>query len=367
MTPRPPPTISRTQRWLDLVSFLVKRRYPVTVDQLRAEIPGYARALADGAQAESVRKMFERDKQELRALGLPIETVETRADGQLVEGYRLASPSLHLPYLRLLRDDDDSPRTPPPRGTAVMEVRAEEALEAVRGLETLAALTGFPHQAEARSALRKLTFDLSEVLDARVTKRVDTSDGPEAQQLLEPLTQAATERRTVTFRYHGITRDVVTERRVQPWGLVHRLGHWYLVGHDETRDARRTFRVSRMTAVELVPTPAGPHFEPPADLALEEWTRTRPWHLAEDFAGEPRDVVVRFSFPRCLHLERERVGEELSRDADGSMCRRFTVRDPDPFLRWLLTFEGEAAIESPADLADDLRALAASVAAIYHG
>ncbi len=359
----PPPRISRTQRWLDLVAYLVSRRTPATVEEIRERVPGYAMALAGGTKEESVRKMFERDKKELRDLGLPIETVTTTLDGNPAEGYRLASRSLYLPYLKLLRDDDE-PRGPAlPPGTQVLEVRADEAADAVRGVETLAALEGFPLRSEARSALRKLTFDLSEALDARVTKRVETSDGPDVQQLLGPLTRAVTERRTVTFGYHGLTRDDHSERRVQPWGLVHRLGHWYLVGHDEGRVVRRLVRVSRRTDVEPVAAPPTPHFHPPDDLDLAEWTRNHPWHLAG--AETPQSVTVRFAFPRCLHLEREGIGEEVSRESDGSVRRRFTVRNRAAFLGWLLTFEGDAVIEEPTAWTDDFRAIAASVAALH--
>jgi predicted DNA-binding transcriptional regulator YafY len=50
---------------------------------------------------------------------------------------------------------------------------------------------------------------------------------------------------------------------------------------------------------------------------------------------------------------------------DGSAVRAFNVRQVNPFLRWLLTFEGDAELLSPPDLRTQLRELARDVAAIY--
>ena len=65
--------ITKLQRWLDLIAFLIGRRYPVSVDQIMEAVPAYAEGRGDDPTAvESVRRMFERDKKELRDLGIPI-------------------------------------------------------------------------------------------------------------------------------------------------------------------------------------------------------------------------------------------------------------------------------------------------------
>ena len=73
-----PPT--KTQRWLDLLAFLTSRHFGATRAQIMDGVPAYARSLAEGAKPESVRRTFERDKKELLALGLPLETVEGSGD-----------------------------------------------------------------------------------------------------------------------------------------------------------------------------------------------------------------------------------------------------------------------------------------------
>src|SRR5690606_36592990 len=90
------PPASKTQRWIDLLAALLARRYPATFDVLSQDVPAYANSRASRA---SVMRMFERDKAELRALGVPIETVRDE-NGDLA-AYRIAPVDFYLPYLGL--------------------------------------------------------------------------------------------------------------------------------------------------------------------------------------------------------------------------------------------------------------------------
>ena len=72
-----PENISKVQRWLDLIAYLVGRHFPVPVEELMERLPAYARDFRGGDETAraSVRRKFERDKDELRDAGIPIETV----------------------------------------------------------------------------------------------------------------------------------------------------------------------------------------------------------------------------------------------------------------------------------------------------
>ena len=83
----------KIQRWIDLLAALLRHHYPVTFDQLIREVPAYAAE----QKAESRRRTFERDKDELRRFGVPIETVDSN-DGD-PQGYRLRVRDFYLPYL----------------------------------------------------------------------------------------------------------------------------------------------------------------------------------------------------------------------------------------------------------------------------
>jgi proteasome accessory factor B len=67
--------ISKTQRWLDLIAYLLGRRLPVAVEEIMEAGPSYAAAMAGGDEkaSASTRRMFERDKDELRASGIPLK------------------------------------------------------------------------------------------------------------------------------------------------------------------------------------------------------------------------------------------------------------------------------------------------------
>src|SRR5918999_5717347 len=85
----------KIQRWIDLLAALLRRRFPVSLEELKREVPGYLIIVNKTA----LRRTFERDKDELRAFGIPIETV-TAPDGETV-GYRVQPQHFYLPYLTL--------------------------------------------------------------------------------------------------------------------------------------------------------------------------------------------------------------------------------------------------------------------------
>src|SRR3954447_26345597 len=85
----------KIQRWIDLLAALLRRRFPVSLEELSREGPGYLIAKNKAA----LRRTFERDKDELRTFGIPIETV-TSLEVEAI-GYRLQPWNFYLPYLTL--------------------------------------------------------------------------------------------------------------------------------------------------------------------------------------------------------------------------------------------------------------------------
>ncbi len=376
----PAEPISKVQRWLDLIAYLVGRRLPVSVEDLMEGLPAYAREWTEGDETAraSVRRKFERDKDELRALGIPMETVPYKVGfGQeTLEGYRILRKDFYLPYLRLLAEEEGKgasgprPGHPPeevPVAQAEVEFSRADASTAVHGLRTLSLLPAFPLAGAARSALRKLTFDLDpEVFgDAPVLFAAP----PETARSLEStriLSDALQKRKRVTFLYHGIHRGEATHRQARPYGLLFQHSHWYLVGWDEDRRAERIFRVDRMEDVEMNrQQPNTPDFEQPAEDILERYRGREAWELGE--ADEALTARIRFPFPTSLWAERNGYGTLVEEAPDGSTLREFEVRQPHPFLRWILSLEGEADIVSPAELREGLRTMAREVAAQYEG
>jgi predicted DNA-binding transcriptional regulator YafY len=364
--------ISKTQRWLDLIAFLVKHRFPVAYDDIMAAVPAYREKWASQRETDrrSVRRMFERDKDELRELGMPLETVTYTIEYGLeeVEGYRLASRDFYLPYLRVLSAGEPSDRARPPRPPVAgeIELRRDELGAAVDALERVAGLSGFAFAREARSALRKVAFDVDVgELGGAPVLYVDRPGAEVVRERVRRLMDAVLRRKTVEFRYHGIYRGEPTDRRVRPYGLLFRQGHWYLIGHDELRDGLRVFRLGRMEAVEVsARSPKAPDYQLPVDFKLDDYARLEAWELG---GGEesPLEALVRFQFPASLWAERNRYGELADELSGGATIRRFDVHQVDPFLRWLQTFMGEARVVSPTELRDEQMELAHRTMAVY--
>jgi proteasome accessory factor B len=246
-----------------------------------------------------------------------------------------------------------------------MDVEEVVAEDAIWGLKELADLPGFPLAPAARNALRKFTFDLDPERVSR--ERVHYAVSPEtarAEEHLDALSDALLRRKKVTFTYHGIQRNQVTERTVHPYGLLFKHSHWYLVGWDEGRDAERIFRVDRMDEVQAnSAAPATADYEMPIEPVLERYRNREAWELGE--AHETVAALVRFRFPTSLWAARNGYGELVEEADGGSTLRRFGIRQPEPFLRWILSLGGEAVIESPTSLAEALEALAEQVAELY--
>jgi proteasome accessory factor B len=360
---------TKLQRWLDLIAYLVGRRQPVSVDEVLENVPAYTSPLeTDNAKAlDATRKMFERDKSELREFGIPIETVSFTIDAtEAQEGYRLARKDFYLPYLRLIESAGpaEGGRTGDRMlGVAQLEIMPEDAQDAREALELIGRLEGSPFVREVSSALRKLAYDLP----PQHTAPTLFAERPEVEALRERLsllTDALLARKRVRFDYHGIYRGETTRRDVDGYGLLFQRGNWYLVGHDHLREGLRIFRIERMGNVEPNrKRPETPDYEVPEDFDLAGWRRREAWELGGEEASI--EATVAFRFPRSLWVGRSGLGEQVEARPDGSSVRSFRVHQVDPFLRWVLSQDGEARIMGPPELAAAYRDMAAEVAALY--
>lgn len=371
--------ITKLQRWLDLIAYLLGRRYPVTVERVMEGVPAYAEKwkTEEAKARETVRRQFERDKDELRKFGIPIDTIEMDVEGERTKAYSLTRRDFYLPYLKLLADAlPEEPRRGDPAAIPTVEIAHEDARAAMDALRRVAQVPSFPFEREARSAFRKLAFDIdpAHYADEAPVLYAEPPGAAEIADKVKTLSEALLARKRVRFRYHGIYRGEATDRDVAPYGLAFTRGHWYLVGHDRLRDALRVFRVGRMETPRVNSRkPNTSDYEVPADFRLEEHVGKDPWELGDGGdGGDAEDDALRaevlFEFPSSLWAARNRKGELVEERADGSAVRAFDgIQQVDPFLRWVLSFVGEAKILSPPELAKELREMACAVAALHEG
>lgn len=215
---------AKNERLLNLLICLTSTRQFLTADRIRRAVLAYDQDGSPKGQ-QAFERMFERDKDELRDLGVVIET-GTNSISDTTVGYRIKGRDSYLPEL---------------------ELTAAEAT-------VLAIATDWWRSAqfasETQGAVRKLK--------AAGVKVDPSADGWDPQlrgsdPAFDTLLIAATEQREVRFDYRARTSEPpVSRRHLQPWGLVSWKARWYVVGHDLERQATRVFRLSRMTgAVEL--------------------------------------------------------------------------------------------------------------------
>ncbi|HWG35384.1 MAG TPA: WYL domain-containing protein [Gemmatimonadaceae bacterium] len=373
------PSATKTQRWIDLIAALLSNRLPSSFERLAREVPAY---MADGSvqagkPSVSVKRTFERDKKELHAFGIPIERIGD--DGDPDAAYSLRSNDFYLPYLSL-NTSSGARATTSTKSTDRYGYRSlsrlafePDELAALASAGKRAQELGDPALAvEARSALRKLAFDLP--IDPDDTNGVDTKLGsagerivlPRAvpsKEVLQSLGDALIRRKTVEFSYNSMNSGVVSERTVEPYGVFFLNGHWYLAARetDTDDDTVKNFRVSRISNVRVnTKRSESADYTIPASFKLRDHGQSRQaWELGD---GETISAVVDFIGDSGATV----AGTELGTSEDDDIrLRRFRVRRMDAFVRWLLSFAGEAIPVQPPELVNSFREQIAATLKLY--
>jgi proteasome accessory factor B len=210
------------ERLVNLVVALMATEQGLTKDTILASVAGYREQSESGASKDALEKMFERDKESLRGLGVPIETIGDHADpDDLREArYRVPTAEYALP--------EDITFTP--AEIALLNLAGE-----VWGSESMSV--------DARSGLRKIRA-LGIAVDEPIigyAPRISLRDPAFA-----PLQQAIEQSRVVTFAYLRPGTEAPRQRRIRPLALVDYEGRWHVFGYDLNVDAERTFLLTRI-------------------------------------------------------------------------------------------------------------------------
>lgn len=220
--------------------------------QDRQHVSGYqGRSGRAAAGNESARRKFERDKDELRVLGIEVETVDLpgSAGDASQQGYRLKPSSFYLPYFELLSSSEPADR--PYAGLPQAALSHAEMRILDRATRRLAQRGELSLAGAAAAARRKLAFDLP--LDDVTAERVLSAPMPEeGRRALEVLQRALMDRTPVSCRYYSISRDSDEERAIEPYGLF--LPMEPLVLRSPRARPRRAARVPRGAARVIWPS-----------------------------------------------------------------------------------------------------------------
>src|SRR2546427_6081183 len=274
--------MTKTERWLNLIAFLLNHHYPVAREELLSQVADYNDDwnTGDERRRESVRRKFERDKSELRDLGVILETHKVGAQhtDQEVEGYLLRARDFYLPYIevRAVGSGRGRPYTLP-----AVQIESSEAAILRRAAERVAQLEGTSLGAAAQSALRKLSFDLPEFSTSVNERMLLEPASADFDKQFAVLKEGLEEQRAVRCRYYTIREDREEQREIEPLGLMLTWGHWYCVANSRERKALRVFRIDRMSDAQLVLGSDG-EFEVPRNFSIASYLNRAPWELSED-------------------------------------------------------------------------------------
>jgi len=292
--------VHRLERLINLVAALLHAERPLTAEELRNRLPGYAE------DHGAFRRAFERDKEALRDLGVPVvlEPVDAAAQPGVM-GYRIPKEAYYL----------QDPGLAPDELAALHLAASAVRLEGASGVE----------------ALWKLGGEVAEHGPAPAVAAL-----PGAAHLA-PVFAAISARRRVRFAYRG------RPRRVDPWRLSFRNGHWYLAGYDHDADEERMFRLDRIESdVEVTEEPGA--FERPAHVGAQ----APPWEMGGDDALTARLLVDAGQAGwAASHVGPDAVEEWRP---DGSIVLAVRVTNREAFRSFVLGFLDHAEILSPAEL-----------------
>ena len=229
------PTVSRKiERLINLtIALLATKRY-LTKKEIFSSVDGYE------GSPETKERMFERDKDDLRNLGIHIEVGGFDPAFDDEAGYRITSENYQLDIGNISGSD-----------VALLSLAAE-------------AWRGAALDEAAQSALIKLkSIGVESDLDAipNISPQLRTPNID-----FEAISQAIAQRGVLTFTYIG--RDLeLQNRRVAPYAISTRKGLWYLAGLDLDKNSVRTFRLDRIDGL-IQANKSATRYEIPVDFDI---------------------------------------------------------------------------------------------------
>ena len=295
------------ERMLNLLAFLLTVERPVTAEEIRDTIAGY-----DRENDEAFHRMFERDKDLLRSLGIPLELRFTDAwevdQGYVVvkEDYELADPGLN-----------DEERAALWLAAQVVRVGGQPS-----GPEAILKLGGAS------------MVGAGEPLAANLGLAADT---------LGLVFTAVAERRTLSFEYRG------SKRTIHPYGMRHQTGHWYVVGPVDAASDIRAYRIDRGSTFSTGERPAA--FARPEGFSVQDALPNAPWEAGSD------DLEAAITFDADVAwwvLRQIPPTAHVTEHPTGGLEVRLSVANVDALIGWVLGFEDKAEIVSPPEIRNAL-------------
>lgn len=316
------PATNQAERILNLLAFLTETSTYLTQAQIRA-----AMGPSQYADGDAGRATFERDKSVLRDMGIPIEMITLQGNQAGEAAYRIDRRQMELSQI----DFTDEER------------RALQLALAAVHIDT-----AWADHARLKLGVAEVDHDATVVSQAMLPVRSD---------LLPVLASAAQSRNTIEFSYRG------EKRSLDPYGVLGRGGYWYVVGHDNVRQAVRSFRVDRIDGKVKVLSAT---FERPADFDVQAAVATDAQMLGDGESSELARVLIGARLVPSVLREFGSQAVVETRD-NGDVVVEVPCGNRPAFRSWVLGLVDEAEVLSPPEARADIVDWLGSVAGTAGG
>jgi proteasome accessory factor B len=305
----------KTERLLNLVICLLYTRKPLSKAKIRDAVPQYGTSASD----EAFDRMFERDKDELRELGIPLVTEPYDVLFDDEPGYRIDRREYALPEISFAADE-----------LAVLGLASRAW--------TQASLAG-----PAAQALRKLEAAGVERDDSSLIGIVPMVRTVEPA--FEAVKDAVLQRTPMAFPYRTAGTGEGATRHVQPWAIASWHGHWYLTGFDTDRNAPRVFRLGRIEGKVIIEGRPG-SYEVPQDHQPTAMINA----VTVDRDPQPGALQVRVGAGHSLR--RQARSAEAIDDRWSLITVDFT--DVEAFAAEVCSFGPDVVVKGPIELRESV-------------
>jgi proteasome accessory factor B len=274
--------------------------------------------------------MFERDKNELRDLGVPLEVGRVSALDPS-EGYRINHDAYALPPVELTPDEAAAV------AVATQLWESPELITATQG---------------ALLKLRAAGVDVDPEAQVAIASPAGVPGLRGSEDVLGILLSAIDSRQAVQFQHRPSRAEPYTTRTVEPWGVVTEKGRWYLVGHDRDRDDTRTFRLSRIGEEVTAIGPAGA-VTVPDGVDLRKIVAQTVTEVSGASTGVQARVWVADGRATALRRAGTSVGAQQLAGRDGEVIE-LDIRSTDGLARDIAGYGADAVVLEPQSLRDDV-------------
>ena len=325
---------SKVERLVNLVIALLSTRGYITAEKIRSSVAGYS----DSPSAEAFSRMFERDKNELRDLGIPLEVGRVSALDP-TEGYRINRDAYALPTVELTPDEAAAV------AVATQLWESPELITATQG---------------ALLKLRAAGVDVDPLETGTSVAIASPAGVPSvrgSEDVLGILLSAVDARQAVQFPHRSSRAEPYTTRTVEPWGVITDKGRWYLVGHDRDRADTRVFRLSRIGA-EVTPTGPAGAITVPDDIDLRRIVSQAVSEVSAPPTGGQARVWIADGRATALRRSGRSVKPPAARrlaGRDGEVIE-LDIGSADRLARDIAGYGADAVVLEPQSLREDVLA-----------